>query len=167
VAARRRRLRWYERPLERAASSKPGGWYFLHVAMPIDRVLLPLTRGRVSSAIGQQVGLLETVGARSGEPRRTPLVYLVDGERIVLIASKAGAARHPAWLHNLRADPRVSFLAPRGRSGSYVAREAGGEERERLWADAVDYYAGYADYQQRAGARRIPVVVLERAAPGP
>ena len=56
------------------------------------------------------------------------------------------------------------FLAPRGRSGDYVAHEAEGPERERLWDEAVDYYAGYADYQRRAGARRIPVVVLERAA---
>ena len=163
MAERRRRIRWYERPLEGFARSKAGGWYFLHVAMPVDRVLLPLTQGRMSSAIGQQVGLLEAVGAKSGEPRPIPLVYLVDGNRIVLIASKAGAAKHPAWLHNLRANPRVSFLAPHGRSGEYVAREAEGAERERLWDEAVDYYAGYADYQRRAGTRRIPVVVLERA----
>ena len=83
-------------------------------------------------------------------------MYLVDGDRIVLIASKAGAAKHPAWLHNLSANPRVSFLAPRGRSGDYVAREAEGPERERLWDEAVDYYAGYADYQRRAGARQDP-----------
>jgi deazaflavin-dependent oxidoreductase (nitroreductase family) len=164
VAERRRQIRWYERPLENFARSKAGGWYFLNVAMPVDRVLLPLTGGRMSSAIGQQVGLLETVGAKSGEPRRIPLLYLMDGERIVLIASKAGAAKHPAWFHNLTANPRVSFLAPRGRSGGYVAHEAEGPERERLWDEAVDYYAGYADYQRRAGARRIPVVVLERAA---
>jgi deazaflavin-dependent oxidoreductase (nitroreductase family) len=163
VTERRRRIRWWERPIETLARSKAGGWYFLNVAMPVDRVLLPLTGGRVSSAIGQQVGLLETVGAKSGEPRPIPLVYLVDDDRIVLIASKAGAAKHPAWLHNLRANPRVSFLAPRGRSGQYVAREAEGPERERLWDEAVDYYAGYADYQRRAGGRQIPVVVLERA----
>ena len=137
MAERRRHIRWYERPLEAFARSKAGGWYFLNVAMPVDRVLLPLTNGRVSSAIGQQVGLLETVGAKSGEPRAIPLLYLVDGDRIVLIASKAGAAKHPAWLHNLRANPRVSFLAPRGRSGDYVAREAEGPERERLWDEAV------------------------------
>ena len=126
VAERRRHIRWWERPIEALARTKAGGWYFLNVAMPVDRVLLPLTNGRVSSAIGQQVGLLETVGAKSGEPRAIPLLYLVDGDRIVLIASKAGAAKHPAWLHNLRANPRVSFLAPRGRSGDYVAREAEG-----------------------------------------
>jgi deazaflavin-dependent oxidoreductase (nitroreductase family) len=164
VAERRRRVRWYERPLENFAKTKAGGWYFLNVAMPIDRRLLPLTNGKISSAPGQQVGLLRTVGAKSGQPRSTPLLYLTDDDRIVLIASKAGAAKHPAWLHNIRKNPNVSFLAPRGRTGEYVAREAEGPERERLWGEAVDYYAGYEAYQGRAGAREIPVVVLERAA---
>ena len=163
VAERRRHIRWWERPLEALARTKAGGWYFLNVAMPVDRVLLPLTNGRVSSAIGQQVGLLETVGAKSGEPRPIPLLYLVDGDRIVLIASKAGAAKHPAWLHNLRANPRVSFLAPRGRSGDYVAREAEGPERERLWDEAVRLLRGV--HRLPAAGRRAPdpVVVLERA----
>ena len=164
MGERRRQLRWYERPLEGFAKSRLGGWYFLNVAMPIDRRLLPLTKGRISSAPGQQVGLLRTIGAKSGEPRETPLLYLTDGDRIVLIASKAGAARNPAWLHNIRKNPNVTFLAPRGRAGEYVAYEAEGPERERLWNEAVDYYAGYATYQGRAGAREIPVVVLERAA---
>ena len=159
---RRRRLSWLERQLEGFARSRLGGWYFVNVAMRLDRHLLPLTGGRVSSAIGQPILLLETIGAKSGEVRQTPLLYLTDGERIVLIGSKAGAARHPAWVHNLRANPRVKVLAP-GRSGEYVAREAAGEERERLWDEAVDYYAGYATYQDRAAGRRIPVIVLEPA----
>jgi deazaflavin-dependent oxidoreductase (nitroreductase family) len=160
MTQRRRQLNRVERVLEDFARSKVGGWYFVNVAMRVDRVLLPLTRGRVSSAPGQQVLLLETVGAKSGERRRTPLVYVTDDNHIVLIASKAGAKRHPAWFHNLRANPRVKVLAP-GRSGEYNAREAEGEERERLWRDACDYYAGYDTYQDRAGDRRIPVVVLE------
>ena len=162
MAQRRRQLRWYERPLERLAKTRAGGWYFLNVAMPIDRRLLPLTNGRISCTPGQQVGLLRTVGAKSGAPRETPLLYVTDGDRIVLIASKAGAAKHPAWLHNLRKNPNVSFLAPRGRTGEYVAHEAAGPERDRLWDDAVDYYAGYDTYQGRTGGREIPVVVLER-----
>jgi deazaflavin-dependent oxidoreductase (nitroreductase family) len=163
MSDRRRALNPIERKLEDFARSKAGGWYFLNVAMRVDRVLLPLTRGRISSAPGQQVLLLETVGAKSGERRRTPLVYVTDASHIVLIASKAGAKRHPAWFHNLRANPRVKVLAP-GRSGEYNAREAEGEERARLWREAVDYYAGYDTYQDRAGERRIPVVVLEPAA---
>jgi deazaflavin-dependent oxidoreductase (nitroreductase family) len=160
MAARTRQLNGVERLLEEFARSKVGGWYFLNVAMRVDRVLLPLTRGRISSAPGQQILLLETIGAKSGERRRTPLVYVTDDDHLVLIASKAGAKRHPAWFHNLKANPEVRVLAP-GRSGDYVAREAQGDERGRLWAKACDYYAGYDTYQDRAGSRRIPVVVLE------
>jgi deazaflavin-dependent oxidoreductase (nitroreductase family) len=162
MAGRRRQLNRVERVLEDFARSKAGGWYFVNVAMRVDRVLLPLSRGRVSSAPGQRICLLETVGAKSGERRRTPLVYVTDDDHIVLIASKAGAKRHPGWFHNLRANPRVKVLAP-GRTGEYNAREAEGDERERLWREAVDYYAGYDTYQDRAGSRRIPVVVLEPA----
>jgi deazaflavin-dependent oxidoreductase (nitroreductase family) len=129
--------------------------------MRVDRVLLSLSAGRVSAAPGQQICLLETVGAKSGQVRKTPLLYLLDGDRLVLIGSKAGSPRHPAWVHNLRVNPRAKVLAPK-RTGDYVAHEAEGEERERLWKEAVDYYAGYDTYQERAGNRRIPVVVLER-----
>jgi deazaflavin-dependent oxidoreductase (nitroreductase family) len=160
MAARTRELNRVERLLEDFARSKVGGWYFVNVAMRVDRVLLPLTGGRISSAPGQQILLLETVGAKSGERRRTPLVYVTDDDHVILIASKAGARRHPAWFHNLKANPDVRVLAP-GRSGEYKAREARGEERGRLWAKACDYYAGYETYQDRAGSRRIPVVVLE------
>jgi F420H(2)-dependent quinone reductase len=160
-APRRRSLSPLERRLESFAASKPGSWYYVHVAMRIDRVLLPLSRGRVSVSPGQQVGLLETVGAKSGEPRRTPLLYLRDGDRVVLIASKGGAPQHPCWLHNVRANPGVRFIAAGGLTGDYVAREAEGAERDRLWPEAVDYYAGYDTYRVRAGSRLIPVVVLE------
>jgi F420H(2)-dependent quinone reductase len=163
IKPRRRKLNALERRLEGFARSKPGSWFYVHVACPVDRMLLRRSRGRVHVSVGQQVGLLETVGARSGEVRTTPLLYLRDGERVVLIASKGGAPHHPAWLHNLRADPRVRFTAPGGLTGEYVAREAEGEERDRLWEEAVDYYAGYATYRVRAGSRAIPVVVLEPA----
>jgi deazaflavin-dependent oxidoreductase (nitroreductase family) len=162
VAERRRQLNWLERRLENFARSKVGGWYFVNVAMRVDRVLLPLTSGRISASPGQPICLLETVGAKSGQLRKTPLLFIPDGERLVLIGSKAGAAKHPGWIHNMRANPRVKILAPR-RTGEYLAREAEGEERERLWDKAVDFYAGYETYQGRAGKRRIPVVVLERA----
>jgi deazaflavin-dependent oxidoreductase (nitroreductase family) len=162
VTPRRRKLNPLERRLEDLARSKAGGWYYAHVATAVDRVLLPLTGGRISASPGQQIGLLETVGAKSGEPRKTPLLYLRDGERMVLIASMGGAPRHPDWLHNVRENPRVRFTGPGGLTGDYIAREAEGPERDRLWAEAVDYYAGYDTYRERAGSRVIPVVVLER-----
>ena len=154
------RKRGFERVLERFASSKAGGWYFINVANKVDKHLVPATDGRISTAIGQQVLVVETTGAKSGAQRRIPLVYVTDGDAIVLIASKGGAPKNPAWYHNLKAHPDVRVWA-KGRSGSYRARESEGEERDRLWAKAVDYYAGYDTYQGRTGGRRIPVMVLE------
>ena len=151
------------RRLEGFAQSKPGSWFYINVAMRIDRVLLPLSNGRLSISVGQQVGMLETIGRKSGEPRKTPLLFIRDGNHVVLIASMGGAPRNPAWLHNLRANPRVSFLGPGGATGDYIAREAEGDERARLWDEAVDYYAGYDTYSVRAGKREIPIVVLEPA----
>jgi deazaflavin-dependent oxidoreductase (nitroreductase family) len=162
-AARRRKLSGIERLGERFAQSKPGSWFYINVAMRVDRVLLPLSRGRFSISVGQQVGMLETVGAKSGELRKTPLLFIRDANHVVLIASMGGAPRHPSWLHNIRADPRVKFVGPGGTTGAYVAREADGDERARLWDEAVDYYAGYATYKVRAGKREIPIVVLEPA----
>jgi F420H(2)-dependent quinone reductase len=102
-------------------------------------------------------------GPRAAARRRIPLLFIRDGDHLILIASMGGAPRHPSWLHNIRANPRVKFLGPDGTTGDYVAREAEGDERARLWAEAVDYYAGYAEYKVRAGKRQIPIVVLERA----
>ena len=159
----RRNLSAFERALERFAASKPGGWYFVNVANRIDPPLMKLTRGWVHSGVNQPVLLLRNTGAKSGKPRETPLLYMTDVERIVLIASNAGSDRHPAWYHNVLAQPDVVVWA-RGRRGRSRAREAEGEERERLWRRALDRYAGYDVYQGRAGARRIPVMVLEPAA---
>jgi deazaflavin-dependent oxidoreductase (nitroreductase family) len=96
-------------------------------------------------------------------PNVLRLVTLRDKWSRFVLSFSAGA---PAWLHNLRANPRVSFLGPGGASGDYVAPEARGDERGRLWDDAVDYYAGYDTYRVRAGEREIPIVVLERVEGG-
>jgi deazaflavin-dependent oxidoreductase (nitroreductase family) len=160
---RRRKVSALHRRAERFVGSRAGAWYYINVAMRMDRVLLPLSRGRVSVSIGQQVGLLETIGAKSGQRRRIPLLYLRDGNHVVLIASKGGSTKNPAWYWNLKANPKARFVGPGGLTGDYVAREAEGDERARLWAEAVDYYDGFATYQGRTDGRRIPVVVLEPA----
>ena len=147
-------------PLMKLAASRAGSWWFLNVANPIDRRLIPATNGRLSSAPGQQVCVVETVGAKSGVRRRIPLQYAIAGDDLVLIASSGGAPKHPAWFHNLRKHPEVRVWANKGRSGDYVARVAEGEERERLWRIATDLYPGYDTYQERAGGREIPVVAL-------
>jgi deazaflavin-dependent oxidoreductase (nitroreductase family) len=144
----------------RVAASKAGSWWFLNVANPIDRWLVPATNGRLSSAPGKQVCVFETVGARSGQVRRVPLQYATDGDDLVLIASSGGAPKHPAWYHNVKKNPDVKVWANKGRSGDYVARVAQGEERDRMWRAAIAIYPGYDTYQVRAGAREIPVIAL-------
>jgi deazaflavin-dependent oxidoreductase (nitroreductase family) len=148
------------RALVNLASSKPGAWMFVNVANRVDKHLVPATNGWVSTVPGSQVLAIETIGAKSGQARRTPLVYATDGDRIVLIASKGGAAKNPGWYHNLKANPEVQVWAKR-RCGRYRAREAEGDERQRLWKVATEYYPGYDTYQDRTGGRRIPVIVLE------
>jgi deazaflavin-dependent oxidoreductase (nitroreductase family) len=160
----RRRSR-RERLLQGVAASRAGGWWFVNVAMRIDRVLLPVTGGRLSASIGQPVGLLKTIGAKSGEPRSTPLLYSTRADDVILVASKAGSPRNPAWYHNVRAHPEVELLAPGGLTGRYIAREAQGTERDELWQQSLDLYSGYDAYQERTD-RRIPVVVLERVSAG-
>jgi deazaflavin-dependent oxidoreductase (nitroreductase family) len=159
VAERRRKLNRVERVLERFAASRAGGWWFLNVANKIDKRLIPATNGRMSTAVGQRVLVIEVVGAKSGQVRRVPLVYITDGRDIVLVASKAGSARHPAWYHNIRANPELTVHA-KGRGGRYRASFPDGPEYDRLWEEAADYYAGYDVYQQRAGERKIPLVRL-------
>jgi deazaflavin-dependent oxidoreductase (nitroreductase family) len=138
-----------------------GGWLFVTVIPAIDRHLIPLTGGHLMVAIGQPILILHTRGAKSGQPRTTPLLYTPDDGRYVIVASKAGAAHHPAWYHNLRADREVVSIEIRGRLIQVRWHEAEGEERERLWRLVNDNYNGYQVYQRRAGHRRIPVVVLE------
>jgi deazaflavin-dependent oxidoreductase (nitroreductase family) len=149
-----------ERALVKAVASRPGSWFYVNVAPYVDRRLLLWSNGRLSISVGQPVALLEVVGAKSGQVRRTPLVFATDGDDVIFIASRGGDTRHPGWFHNVRANPDVKLYAPGGRSGRYRARVAEGEERERLWRKAVQVYPGYETYKQRAGERRIPVVAL-------
>jgi deazaflavin-dependent oxidoreductase (nitroreductase family) len=161
--ARGRRLTPYEQAVERLAASRAGGWTFVHVFNRIDRRLLPLTRGRLSVAVGAPVGVLETRGARTGRRRRVPVLYVLDGENVILVGSNVGSRSDPAWLHNVRARDEVRFLCRERGWRAYRARVATGAERDRCWALAIDLYAGYATYQARTGGREIPVVVLSPA----
>jgi len=141
VAAERRPSA-LKRALVPIVSSRAGSWYFLNVANPIDRRLIPATRGRLSLAPGMPLLVMENRGARSGALRRTPLLYARDGDDIVLIASNGGNPRHPAWFHNVRANPDVKLFL-RGRTGRYRARIVEGAEHERLWLIATELNPGY------------------------
>jgi deazaflavin-dependent oxidoreductase (nitroreductase family) len=121
--------------------------------------LYRLTKGKVGGRVGKAPVLLLTVaGRKSGKRRTTPLLYGRSGDDLVVIASLGGAPKHPAWYLNLRdAEAEVEL----GHEHRRVrARDAGGEERERLWARMVELYPSYESYRQKT-SRRIPVVVLE------
>ena len=152
----------YLRALEWAAKRRPVTWFLIHVGNRVDPVLMRATGGRLRVAPGSPTVLLTHVGARSGRRRATPLAYFTDGENVVLMASKGGAPHHPAWYHNVCANPDVELWAG-GRGGRYRAREADGAEYERLWGLACTMYDGYAKYQELAGPRRIPLIVCEPA----
>ncbi|MDP9294060.1 MAG: nitroreductase family deazaflavin-dependent oxidoreductase, partial [Actinomycetota bacterium] len=96
--------------------------------------------------------------AKSGKRRTTPLIYVRDGEDLVVVASKGGHPRNPGWFHNLRANPDTTVQVGSERR-AVRARVADPQERARLWPMAVETFAGYSDYQERA-EREIPLVIL-------
>ena len=151
----------FERIAEGIVASRPGAWWFVNVAPSIDRPLMRLSGGRLSTAGVGRVGILKVRGAKSGALRETPLLYTREGDDILLVASRGGDVKHPAWYRNIVANPDVSFVAA-GEERAYRARTIEpGPERERAWFLVCERYAGYRVYQQRAGERLIPVVRLE------
>ncbi len=104
--------------------------------------------------------LLTTIGAKSGQPRTTPLAYITDGDHFIIIASKAGAPTNPDWYHNLLANPVVTVEIgdERFQARAVVAE---GQERKRLYAQMAARLPQFAEYQQKT-SRQIPAVVLER-----
>jgi deazaflavin-dependent oxidoreductase (nitroreductase family) len=136
-------------------------WPVLRRLMGVHTQVYRLSRGMVGHRFpgAPPMLLLDHVGARSGVKRTTPLVYIEDGRDVVLVASKGGHPKHPAWYHNLRANPDTTVQI--GSEHRLVqARVATPQERERLWPKAVATYSGYDGYQQRT-EREIPLVVLE------
>jgi deazaflavin-dependent oxidoreductase (nitroreductase family) len=103
--------------------------------------------------------LLDHVGAKSGTRRTSPLGYIEDGRDVVVIASKGGHPKNPAWYHNLRAHPETTVQIGREQRAVH-ARVASPDERARLWPKVVATYGGYRGYQERTD-REIPLVILE------
>ncbi|HET9665342.1 MAG TPA: nitroreductase family deazaflavin-dependent oxidoreductase [Desertimonas sp.] len=102
--------------------------------------------------------ILHTTGRRSGQPRKTPLSYTKDGDTYIVIASDGGSPHHPDWYLNLQDDPEAEVDVGGHRSRVH-AETVTGDERGRLWRQAVGSYGGYAGYQARTD-RQIPVVRL-------
>jgi deazaflavin-dependent oxidoreductase (nitroreductase family) len=107
---------------------------------------------------GKAMILVHHVGAKSGEARIAPLVYLPDGDRFVVFASKGGAPENPGWYHNLKANPETEVEVG-GRSVAVTAEEVTGDERERLYTAQVAVEPQFGDYQEKT-ERRISVIVL-------
>lgn len=129
--------------LYRASGGRLGGKYRMGAAFPG----------------GLDVCLLTTTGRKSGEPRTVPLVYLEDGDRVVLTASQSGLPRHPNWYLNLTANPEVTIRV--GRTERRMrARTAAGPERDKLWSEFVELNSDMSDYAAWTD-REIPVVICE------
>ena len=136
-------------------------WPVLRRLMGGHTAVYRATRGVIGHkvpGIGSHL-LLDHVGAKSGTKRTSPLLYGRDGGSYVIVASKGGNPKNPAWYHNLRANPETTIQVGSERI-PVRARAAEGEERDRLFEMMVGVYDGYADYQKRTD-RTIPVVVLE------
>jgi deazaflavin-dependent oxidoreductase (nitroreductase family) len=137
-------------------------WPVLRRLMGGHTAVYRLSHGLIGHRVpgGPPMLLLDHVGAKSGQKRTSPLVYVKDGDDIVLVASKGGNPKNPAWFHNLKANPEttVQIGSEKRPVRARVATEA---EHERLWPKAVATYGGYAGYQKRTD-RKIPLVVLER-----
>lgn len=141
----------------------------LNVLIPVitnvNSWLLSRSKGRIGTRfLGVPVLLLTTVGRNSKQARTTPVFYLRDGERLVLVASRAGTSRHPGWYRNIEHNPQVTIrIAEQTRD--MTARMATEEEVQELWPKLVSMFQIWERFQQRS-SRTFPVVILSRADDG-
>ncbi|OAN47245.1 hypothetical protein A6A03_00425 [Chloroflexus islandicus] len=159
-----RLFRRFQLIIARLSATRPGAWFVRTCVQPLDRLVLRVTGGRMGVvSLVYPTLVLITTGARSGVQRRTPLLFLPDGNRVVLVASNFGRDRHPGWYYNLRANPQAQVNIY-GHTFTCWAREATGIEYLELWKRAVRYYPGFAVYARRAG-RTVPIMVLDISMP--
>jgi len=127
----------------------------------MHRAVVHATGGRVGSmGFGMPVVELTTVGRTSGRPRSVMLTApVIDGDRVVLVASKYGDDRHPDWYHNLVAEPAAE-LTVKGQRRAVCTRTTSPDERADLWPRVIAVYPGYATYQRRT-EREIPLVICD------
>jgi len=137
-------------------------WPITRRVMGLHTLAYRASGGRIGQRIpgvGKML-LLDHVGAKSGTKRTSPLLYTPDGDNLLIVASKGGFPKHPAWFHNLVANPDT-MIQVGSEHRPVHARVATPEERERLWPMVIETYRGYAEYQARSRGREIPVVILE------
>ncbi len=151
-----------QRAMWRVSSSRPGAWLFAKSMHHIDKFLLRVSHGQLTLpgiAAGIPVLTITTTGARTGQPRATPLLGVPYGEDIAVIGTRFGQHGTPSWLYNLGADPRLQ-VAFRDKSVQAVAREADPAEWQLIWDKARAIYPGYEAYARRIQDRKIRIMVL-------
>ncbi|MDQ1750862.1 MAG: hypothetical protein QOE71_1918 [Pseudonocardiales bacterium] len=144
------------------AMSKVGYFYLRHIAPRYDKWVIPLTNGRFSSVGFNVVGVVSTIGAKSGRPREQPLLMIADGPDLLVIGSNYGRLPHPSWAHNLKVQPNCTVQF-RGPKRSYRAELLSDDERAKAWTTAVDFYNGYETYRQTCSPREIRIFRLRPA----
>lgn len=152
---------WFARAYAALSTTRAAQLISRHVNWKLDLFLLRVTRGRFATTLVFPTAVLETEGARTGMPRRNAVIYFHDGDRVTIVASNAGAPTHPAWFHNLRAHPDLTFGGI-PMHATVVEDEA---ERARLWAFADRVFPAYPRYRHDAAktGRAIPIVQLTPA----
>jgi deazaflavin-dependent oxidoreductase (nitroreductase family) len=137
-----------------------GRWKVFNQFTRLNTAVYRMSGGRLLGSFrGAPVLLLNHVGRKSGKRRTTPLMYIEDGERLVIVASKGGSHKHPIWWLNLRAAPKTTVEVGREKR-SVTARQASSDEKARMWPRLVEMWPDYDRYQGRT-ERDIPVIVLE------
>ena len=135
----------------------------IKVGTKLNNAIYKASGGRIGGKFpgGAPVCLLTTIGRKSGEERTVALLYLRDGDDLVVVASQGGMPKNPGWYHNLVAEPKVTIQVKKD-VGRFVARTANDEEKAELWPRLVAVYKGYDDYQAKTD-RPIPVVICSPA----
>lgn len=141
-------------------TGQPPPRWVLKMFTKINVWVYRLSGGRLMNKLaGDPICLVTMTGARSGQRRTIPLMYVPDGDSVLLVASQGGAPTHPIWYHNLIAHPDIE-IEEGGVKRALTAREVDAEEKLRLWPICVAHYAPYDDYQRRTD-RNIPVFRCE------
>ena len=154
----------FHRAMRRFIATKVGGTLFRPTAHHADRLASRLTGGRLSVSrivTGLPAVMLTTIGAKSRQPRTVAVFPIPHPEGLAVIASNFGGAKHPAWYHNLKANPHAT-VSVEGDTWDAVARIAAPRERDEIWAKGLDIYPGWRKYETRAGDRHIEAFVLGR-----
>jgi len=149
-----------EQPKPFTPAQERVGNVVIRIMSTLNVVAFRLSKGRLGGRFpgGAPVLLLTTIGRKSGERRTAPVLYLADGDRFVVVASKGGFSTHPLWYKNLESNPNVEVEVGSERK-KMMAKRASDVEKRVLWPKLVAMYRDFDDYQART-QREIPVVIL-------